>query len=133
MTNSVSAARSRSASSWNSGTVRISPKCGTGTSWPSTGLWMRCAPAGARWVTNWWPCRFQSTQVVGAAALLQAEDFAVEVPGGGQVVDRHGQVEPRDRGVEDGHSAMLRTTAALAARETPHTNRARNSRLSTLP
>lgn len=63
MTNSVPAARSRSARSWNAGTVRISPKWGTGTSCPSTGLCTRSARLGARCVTNWWPCRFQSTQV----------------------------------------------------------------------
>ena len=70
---------------------------------------------------------------LGAAALFEAEHLAVELAGGGQVVDRHRQVETRDRGVEDAHSAMLRTTAALAARDPPHTNRARSSRLSTLP
>jgi uncharacterized protein with PQ loop repeat len=47
---------------------------------------------------------------VGAATLFQAEHVAVEAARGGQVVDRHGQVESRDRRVENAHVLMLTST-----------------------
>jgi hypothetical protein len=40
---------------------------------------------------------------LGAAALLQAQDLAVELPRGVQIVDRHGEVEARDRRIENSH------------------------------
>ena len=47
---------SRSASAFHVSIVSTSPKCGTGTSSPSTGLVdARPHPSGARWATIWWP------------------------------------------------------------------------------
>jgi hypothetical protein len=51
---------------------------------------------------------------VGAAALLKAENFAVEVAGGGEVVDGHRKMKARNRGVENGHVLMLRPTLQTA-------------------
>jgi hypothetical protein len=36
------------------------PKCGTGTSWPSTSLWWALIRGGARWATIWWPKKSKS-------------------------------------------------------------------------
>ena len=61
---------------------------------------------------------------VGAAALRQAEDFAVEVAGGSQVVDGHRQVESRDGGVKNSHvsivpAGQLRRNAPISRRSAP--------------
>src|SRR5690606_11364770 len=50
MTSSVPAAASRSARARQSSSVSTMPKCGTGTSWPSTGFEaVRGTASGARW------------------------------------------------------------------------------------
>jgi hypothetical protein len=45
---------------------------------------------------------------VRTAALLETQHVAVEATCGGQVVDRHGQVESRDRGLENAHDTAFR-------------------------
>ncbi|WP_456303100.1 hypothetical protein [Streptomyces mirabilis] len=46
---------------------------------PSTGLWASRTRAGARCVTNWCPCRFQSTQV--SALRLERGGVGATLPG----------------------------------------------------
>jgi hypothetical protein len=54
MTKATPAALTRSASACQRSSVSTTPKCGTGTSWPSTGLVIFSpspAPRGFRWAT----------------------------------------------------------------------------------
>ena len=63
ITNSVPARSSRPASARHSSIARTRPKCGTGTSSPSTGFDAReRAASGARWATIWWPWKSKSIQ-----------------------------------------------------------------------
>src|SRR5690606_32990117 len=65
MRNSTSAARRSSASMRQSAIDRTTPKCGTGTESPSTGLRPATGvPPSTRWATIWWPYRLKSTQSV---------------------------------------------------------------------
>src|SRR5439155_863222 len=62
LTNSTPALSSRAASAFHSSIGSTSPKCGTGTLSPSTGLVERLGTAsGARCATIWWPRRSKST------------------------------------------------------------------------
>ena len=99
MTNFVPAARSRSASSWNSRDRQDQPEVRHRTSWPSTGLWTRCGAAGREVRDELVAVQVPVDPGVGAAALLEAEHLAVEAAGGVEVVDRHGEVEAGDGGV----------------------------------
>jgi hypothetical protein len=63
MTNSTPAPDKRLASAFQAAISSTSPKCGTGTSSPSTGLDARARTAlGARWATIWWPWKSKSIQ-----------------------------------------------------------------------
>ena len=87
---------SRSASARHSSIPSTSPKCGTGTSSPSTALDARARTAsGARWATIWWPRRSKSIQRSRASSLRAAEQPAVKGARRGEIVDRKGEVEER--------------------------------------
>ena len=55
---------------------------------------------------------------VCAAALPEAEHFAVEAAGGGQVVDGHRQMESREGGVKNGHVSIV--PARVSSRKTSY-------------
>ena len=64
MPNFTPAARSVSASACQRSHSSTTPKCGTGTSCPSTGLYsgLRAVPEASRCATSWWPNRSKSIQ-----------------------------------------------------------------------
>ena len=96
MMNFTPAIRTRSASASQSAWVRTTPKWGMGTSWPSTGLlWGSAGAGGFGFVVgdDLVAEEVEVDPVVGAAALRAAQDGAVKVAGGGEIVDGEGDVE----------------------------------------
>ena len=93
--NFTPAIRTRSASASQSAWVRTTPKWGMGTSWPSTGLlWdLGRLGFGLQVGDDLMAEEVEVDPVVGAAALRAAQNGAVKVAGGGEVVDGEGDVE----------------------------------------
>ena len=93
---STPAAVSRAASASHSAIVSTAPKCGTGTSWPSTGL-LRASRhrAGREMGDDLVAEEIEIDPFVRAAPLRAAEQPAVESARGVEIVDREGEVEGR--------------------------------------
>jgi hypothetical protein len=113
MTNSTPAARSRAASSWNRGTVRIKTEMRYRDLVAVDRVVGLAGTPGHQMGDQLMAVQIPIHPGVGAAPLHTPEYLAVEVACGVEVVDRYRQMETRDGGVERGcHVGPFRKRAS---------------------